>query len=150
MSLLIGIPGMLIGSVLVAWVLVTNSGTGSVEAGALPGAPRDIAQLLFHQFLLPFEVTSVLVLIAIMGAVVLAAAPKLCSRRRGTTDGSSFLLPDLQRNSVCLRRDWISDQAQYHHDFYVYRADAEWSESYRSWHSPRSGISLADRFSFSL
>jgi NADH:ubiquinone oxidoreductase subunit 6 (subunit J) len=31
---------------------------------------------LFHQFLLPFEVTSILVLIAIMGAVVLAARPE--------------------------------------------------------------------------
>jgi hypothetical protein len=31
--------------------------------------------LLFHDFLLPFEVTSVLVLIAIMGAVVLASHP---------------------------------------------------------------------------
>jgi len=41
----------------------------------LPGSPRDIAQLLFHDFLLPFEVTSVLILIAIMGAVVLASKP---------------------------------------------------------------------------
>ncbi len=74
-SLFIGIPGMTIGSVLMAWILVTRSGTGSVEAGALPGDPRQIAQLLFHDFLLPFEVTSILVLIAIMGAVVLAARP---------------------------------------------------------------------------
>jgi NADH-quinone oxidoreductase subunit J len=75
-SLLVGIPGMIIGSVLMAWILIKYSGTGSVEAGALPGAPREIAQLLFHQFLLPFEVTSILVLIAIMGAVVLAARPE--------------------------------------------------------------------------
>jgi len=75
-SLLIGIPGMIIGSVLMAWILITHSGTHAVEAGALPGAPREIAQLLFHEFLLPFEVTSILVLIAIMGAVVLAARPE--------------------------------------------------------------------------
>jgi NADH-quinone oxidoreductase subunit J len=75
-SLLLGIPGMIIGSVLLAWVLITHSRTRSVEAGALPGPPREIAQLLFHQFLLPFEVTSILVLIAIMGAVVLAARPE--------------------------------------------------------------------------
>ena len=75
-SLFIGIPGVTIGSVLMAWVLITHSGTRSVEAGALPGDPRQIAQLLFHQFLLPFEVTSILVLIAIMGAVVLAARPE--------------------------------------------------------------------------
>jgi NADH-quinone oxidoreductase subunit J len=46
-----------------------------VEVGALPGPPKTIGWLLFHDFLLPFEVTSILVLIAIMGAVVLAAKP---------------------------------------------------------------------------
>ena len=48
----------------------------TVAAGALPGAPRTIGWLLFHDFLLPFEVTSVLMLIAIMGAVVLASHPE--------------------------------------------------------------------------
>src|SRR5882724_369601 len=75
-ALLIGIPGMLTGSLLIAWVLLTHSGTEAVAVGALPGHPKEIAQLLFHDFLLPFEVTSVLVLIAILGAVVLAAKPE--------------------------------------------------------------------------
>jgi NADH-quinone oxidoreductase subunit J len=75
-AVLLGVPGMVIGSVLIAWLLLTHSGTEAVAAGALPGNPRDIARLLFHEFLLPFEVTSVLVLIAIMGAVVLAARPE--------------------------------------------------------------------------
>src|SRR6202158_2072019 len=74
-AMLFGIPGMLIGSVLVAWVLLEHSGTGNVAIGALPGPPKVIGWLLFHDFLLPFEVTSVLVLIAIMGAVVLASHP---------------------------------------------------------------------------
>jgi NADH-quinone oxidoreductase subunit J len=74
-ALLIGIPGMLTGSLLIAWVLLNHSGTGSAKIGENPGLPKDIAQLLFHDFLLPFEVTSILVLIAIMGAVVLAAKP---------------------------------------------------------------------------
>ncbi len=74
-AMLFGIPGMLIGSVLVAWVLLEHSGTGNVAVGALPGPPKVIGWLLFHDFLLPFEVTSVLVLIAIMGAVVLASHP---------------------------------------------------------------------------
>src|SRR5579885_559533 len=43
--------------------------------GVLPGFPKTIGTLLFHEFLLPFEVTSILVLIAIMGAVVLASHP---------------------------------------------------------------------------
>jgi len=75
-ALLIGIPGMLTGGLLIAWVLLYHSGTEAVGVGALPGHPREIAQLLFHDFLLPFEVTSILVLIAIMGSVVLAAKPE--------------------------------------------------------------------------
>jgi NADH-quinone oxidoreductase subunit J len=74
-AMLFGIPGVLIGSVLVAWVLLEHSGTGNAAVGALPGPPKAIGWLLFHDFLLPFEVTSVLVLIAIMGAVVLASHP---------------------------------------------------------------------------
>jgi NADH-quinone oxidoreductase subunit J len=74
-AMLIGIPGMLAGSAMLAWILLERSGTGSVAAGALPGPPKVIGGLLFHDFLLPFEVTSVLVLIAIMGAVVLASHP---------------------------------------------------------------------------
>jgi NADH-quinone oxidoreductase subunit J len=71
-AMIVGIPGMLAGSGMIAWVLLTHSGTGSVSIGALPGAPKTIGWMLFHEFLLPFEITSVLVLIAIMGAVVLA------------------------------------------------------------------------------
>jgi NADH-quinone oxidoreductase subunit J len=72
---LVGVPGMLVGATLVAWVLVQRSEMGEVGLGALPGAPATIGWLLFHDYLLPFEVTSVLVLIAIMGAVVLASRP---------------------------------------------------------------------------
>lgn len=74
-AILFGIPGMLLGSLLLAWVLLKHSGTEAVAAGALPGAPKTIGELLFHQFLLPFEITSILILIAIMGAVVLASKP---------------------------------------------------------------------------
>jgi len=74
-AILFGVPGMLLGSLLIAWVVLKHSGTGDVAVGALPGAPNVIGQLLFHEFLLPFEVTSILILIAIMGAVVLASKP---------------------------------------------------------------------------
>ena len=74
-ALLLGVPGMLLGSLLVAWVVLRHSGTEAVAAGALPGSPTTIGWLLFHEFLLPFEVTSILILIAIMGAVVLASKP---------------------------------------------------------------------------
>jgi NADH-quinone oxidoreductase subunit J len=74
-AILLGVPGMLLGSILMAWVVLRHSGTESVAVGALPGDPKTIGQLLFHEFLLPFEITSVLILIAIMGAVVLAGKP---------------------------------------------------------------------------
>src|SRR5579863_5762902 len=41
-AMLFGIPGVVIGSVLVAWVLVGHSGTGNVAVGALPGPPKVI------------------------------------------------------------------------------------------------------------
>jgi len=74
-AILFGVPGAVLGSVLVAWVVLRHSGTGEVPAGALPGPPATIGPLLFHEFLLPFEITSILILIAIMGAVVLASKP---------------------------------------------------------------------------
>ena len=36
------------------------------------GSPHDVGMSLFTEYLLPFEVTSVLILIAILGAIVLA------------------------------------------------------------------------------
>jgi NADH-quinone oxidoreductase subunit J len=74
-AVIFGIPGMLLGSLLLAWVLLRDSGTEAVAAGALPGAPTTIGPMLFHEFLLPFEITSILILIAIMGSVVLASKP---------------------------------------------------------------------------
>jgi NADH-quinone oxidoreductase subunit J len=79
-ALMIGVPGVIIGGALIAWTLLYRSHTGSVPIGALKGDPTDIARLLFHDFLLPFEVTSVLILIAIMGAVVLASRPEAIAR----------------------------------------------------------------------
>jgi NADH-quinone oxidoreductase subunit J len=75
-ALLLGVPGLVIGGGTLAWLLFRHSGTVAVAGGALPGFPKEIGRLLFRDFLLPFEVTSVLILIAIMGAVVLASPPK--------------------------------------------------------------------------
>jgi NADH-quinone oxidoreductase subunit J len=79
-AILVGVPGVFVGTLLVGWTLFFHSNTGSVQIGALKGDPHDIAQLLFHDYLLPFEVTSVLILIAIMGAVVLASKPEAVAR----------------------------------------------------------------------
>ena len=82
-AILFGIPGVLLGGVLVAWTLIQRSGTDEVALGALPGSPTIIGWLLFHDFLLPFEVTSLLILIAIMGAVVLAGKPEAETQQTG-------------------------------------------------------------------
>jgi NADH-quinone oxidoreductase subunit J len=48
-------------------------GTKGVNFGSFTiGGPKEIGMSLFTQYLLPFEVTSILILIAILGAVVLA------------------------------------------------------------------------------
>ncbi len=68
-----GFPAMLAIGVLLAWVLVRRDPSNTpVEVGAMYGPAKAIARLLFQPYLLPFEITSVLILIAIMGAVVLA------------------------------------------------------------------------------
>jgi NADH-quinone oxidoreductase subunit J len=68
-----GFPAMLAIGILLAWVLVQRDPANlPVPVGATYGPARLIAEQLFKPYLLPFEVTSILVLIAIMGAVVLA------------------------------------------------------------------------------
>ncbi len=72
-AVILGVPAMLVGLVLGAWVLVGHDVANTpVSMGAMYGSADKIAELLFKPFLLPFEITSVLILIAIMGAVVLA------------------------------------------------------------------------------
>jgi NADH-quinone oxidoreductase subunit J len=82
---LLGVPGVVIGGALIAWTVLARSTTHSVAIGALKGDPRDIARLLFRDFLLPFEVTSVLILIAIMGAVVLVSRPEAVNRSHASS-----------------------------------------------------------------
>jgi len=74
-AMLLGIPAVVLLAGSVAWTLVTRNPypVGVNLTGGFVGSPSAIAELLFRDFLLPFEVTSILILIAIMGAVVLAS-----------------------------------------------------------------------------
>ena len=61
-----------------AYVLFTQVGQIS-ELAALPegfGSPASIGELLFSQYLLPFEVTSILLLVAMIGAIILTRQHK--------------------------------------------------------------------------
>ena len=82
LALLLGVPSLLLVGVLLAWT-VTHHATNSVPVGSLLGDPTTIGLLLFKQYLLPFEVTSLLILIAIMGAVVLASKPVVSASGKG-------------------------------------------------------------------
>jgi NADH-quinone oxidoreductase subunit J len=70
----LGLPllAMLIG-VLAYVIFRTFPDSPAVHFGAFTGGtPKNIGRQLFTAYLLPFEITSVLILIAILGAIVLA------------------------------------------------------------------------------
>jgi len=74
MAQLLGIPLLVSFLALLAWFVqrMYPSAT-SVKFGEFTGGTaHDIGTALFTKYLLPFEITSVLILIAILGAIVLA------------------------------------------------------------------------------
>src|SRR6266481_310644 len=72
-ALLVGVPVVVVMAGTVGWILINKSQhLGGVTIGERYfGETQRVAHLLFSTFLLPFEITSMLILIAIMGAVVL-------------------------------------------------------------------------------
>jgi NADH-quinone oxidoreductase subunit J len=57
----------------VGYILVTRAGSFA-QAGAVGGgfgSPQAVGKLLFSTYLLPFEVISILLLVAMVGAIVL-------------------------------------------------------------------------------
>ena len=72
--LLVGAPLLLAFLGLVAFIVQRLYSPGTVVhfGGFTGGGPKDIGNALFTTYLLPFEVTSVLILVAILGAIVLA------------------------------------------------------------------------------
>ncbi|HEX4019604.1 MAG TPA: NADH-quinone oxidoreductase subunit J [Acidobacteriaceae bacterium] len=69
----VGIPGVLaLFAVLTAVFLSLSKSFGSAQLGSFLVTTSDLSRVLFRDLLLPFEVTSVLILVAILGAVVLA------------------------------------------------------------------------------
>ncbi len=71
-AIIFGVPAVLVLVGLVSWVLARKTLPDFVHVGDFHGTVHDIAVQLFTRYLLPFEVTSVLILIGIVGAVVLA------------------------------------------------------------------------------
>jgi NADH-quinone oxidoreductase subunit J len=55
-----------------AWWVGRGTSGMATAASSSPAMTRSVSKLLFTDFLLPFELTSILILVAILGAVVLA------------------------------------------------------------------------------
>ncbi|HXT87132.1 MAG TPA: NADH-quinone oxidoreductase subunit J [Verrucomicrobiae bacterium] len=72
----LGIPLAIVFLVEMAYSLVHEYGQRAAAAGAVagpvPASTHDLSVKLFTEFVLPFELTSILILIAILGALVLA------------------------------------------------------------------------------
>jgi NADH-quinone oxidoreductase subunit J len=68
---LLGMTGFALWRAMPTWTAATSAAL--VE---LPGSPEAIGKLLFSRYLFPFEVTSVLLLVAIVGAVVMTRDTK--------------------------------------------------------------------------
>jgi len=67
-----GLSALLLGGVLSAMLTQSEPAADPVAATELFGSPEMLARSLFNDFVLPFEIASVLLLVAIVGAVVLA------------------------------------------------------------------------------
>jgi NADH-quinone oxidoreductase subunit J len=71
MARLVGLPlGFFLAFELVYWVARAAPAGSSAQTAA--SSTRELSKLLFQKYALPFELTSILILIAILGAVVLA------------------------------------------------------------------------------
>src|SRR5437588_12446589 len=80
LSKLAGPPGLLLVVALAAFVVATIAKSGAgVQVAAQTGAlssTKGISEMVFKDFVYPFELTSFLILVAILGAVVLAQREK--------------------------------------------------------------------------
>jgi len=67
-----GLLALLLGALLIAMLGKTETWSDPVAETQIFGSPEMLARSLFNDFVLPFEIASVLLLVAIVGAVVLA------------------------------------------------------------------------------
>jgi NADH-quinone oxidoreductase subunit J len=61
-----------------AYIMIIRPGTlpAATQTEAAFGSPAAVGELLFSSYLLPFEIISVLLLVAMIGAIVLTKRPK--------------------------------------------------------------------------
>jgi NADH-quinone oxidoreductase subunit J len=69
----VGFPAVVVVLGVIATAILKAHGLGTANMGAGITSTEELSKVLFTELLLPFEVTSVLILIAILGAVALAS-----------------------------------------------------------------------------
>jgi NADH-quinone oxidoreductase subunit J len=69
---IVGFPAIAVVLAIIAMTILKAQGLGSASLSDPITSTEELSRVLFHELLLPFEVTSVLILIAILGAVALA------------------------------------------------------------------------------
>jgi NADH-quinone oxidoreductase subunit J len=70
---IIGFPAVaVILAVIASFILNAQKNLGNIAITDPVSTTQDLSKVLFHELLLPFELTSVLILVAILGAVALA------------------------------------------------------------------------------
>jgi NADH-quinone oxidoreductase subunit J len=69
---LLGVPALVVFALLLVYFIHQQPESGVHFGGFTGGSAQAVGRALFTTYLLPFEVTSVLILIAIIGAIVLA------------------------------------------------------------------------------
>lgn len=72
MARYVGVPAACLLAVALVWRLAQGVQSLGSSAADHPVDTRALSRMLFREYVLPFELTSVLILIAILGAVVLA------------------------------------------------------------------------------
>lgn len=68
----LGFPAVVAILAVIATIIIGAQGLGATGVQQGITSTADLSRVLFHELLLPFEVTSVLILIALLGAVALA------------------------------------------------------------------------------
>ncbi len=121
----VGFPAVVVIVGVIATVILRAQGLGM--AGLQDGitSTEDLSAVLFTELLLPFEVTSVLILIAILGAVALARVTMEKGRPAAMSSLLSQEVPALlvsavERGVVFAGSRWIPHQAQSDHRLHVH------------------------------
>jgi NADH-quinone oxidoreductase subunit J len=91
----VGFPGAAVILGVLATVILKTEGLGTAALNQGITSTEDLSKVLFTELLLPFEVTSVLILIAILGAVALA--------RHGSGDPHGIEVPSPNRERTAAK-----------------------------------------------